>query len=379
MFSYYGPMHDGPVWKLWLEPKNFSLPRSWQSLDPIDGDRIGESLMNGHTLEEALTLAGRMSRFWNAGLRELDTLEISDEAKREQWSVAHAVGLLFESGRNILEFYYLRDQLGRGIKPAENLDSMRTIVEAEIRQSKALALMCVQDGRLGYHSEAEGYKFFPEKLEERIAHLEMILATEFVEVQERIDKGLAPLAYYLGEEEGIPHYKMGRDGIENADWELMSDGKTAFRVAYDDEDIAIEFKSERVCGLTLCPEFALMWPDASLVAKPDGSIALLHDHFMYYQLYGERAAKNLGRWNCKVMSDKGTHLLFTVKRADTDWDGVTPMKLKLASELLEVSGKAGHVYEATDEPMVLWSVEADPVITLGKSSVSPGQYGWLMP
>ncbi|MBR6747441.1 MAG: hypothetical protein IKM07_00770 [Clostridia bacterium] len=379
MFSYYGPMHDGPVWKLWLKPKNFSLPRSWQSLDPIDGDRIGESLMNGHTLEEALTLAGRMSRFWNAGLRELDMLEISDEAKREQWSVAHAVGLLFESGRNILEFYHLRDQLGHGIKPAENLDSMRTIVEAEIRQSKALALMCVQDGRLGYHSEAEGYKFFPEKLEERIAHLEMILATEFVEVQERIDKGLAPLAYYLGEEEGIPHYKMGRDGIENADWELMSDGKTAFRVAYDDEDIAIEFKSERVCGLTLCPEFALMWPDASLVAKPDGSIALLHDHFMYYQLYGERAAKNLGRWTCKVMSDKGTHLLFTVKRADTDWDGVTPMKLKLASELLEVSGKAGHVYEATDEPMVLWSVEADPVITLGKSSVSPGQYGWLMP
>jgi len=150
-------------------------------------------------------------------------------------------------------------------------------------------------------------------------------------------------------------------------------------LTYDDEDIAIEFKSERVCGLTLCPEFALMWPDASLVAKPDGSIALLHDHFMYYQLYGERAAKNLGRWNCKVMSDKGTHLLFTVKRADTDWDGVTPMKLKLASELLEVSGKAGHVYEATDEPMVLWSVEADPVITLGKSSVSPGQYGWLMP
>nr|MBQ4318276.1 hypothetical protein [Clostridia bacterium] len=60
MFSYYGPMHDDVVWKLALKPKNFSLARTWQGLDPIDGDRIGEALLNGHTLDEALTLANSM-------------------------------------------------------------------------------------------------------------------------------------------------------------------------------------------------------------------------------------------------------------------------------------------------------------------------------
>lgn len=41
-FSYYGPMHDGVVWELQLEPKNNRLPRTWLYLDTADGDRIYE-------------------------------------------------------------------------------------------------------------------------------------------------------------------------------------------------------------------------------------------------------------------------------------------------------------------------------------------------
>ena len=114
MFSYYGPMHDSVVWALQLEPKNFSLPRSWQTLDPTDGDRICESLLSGHTLDEAVTLAGRMVTYWNAGLRELEKVGELDENRKGQGSVAAALGILFSGGRDILEFYQLRDKLGRG-------------------------------------------------------------------------------------------------------------------------------------------------------------------------------------------------------------------------------------------------------------------------
>ena len=375
MFSYYGPMHDGPVWKLWLEPKNFSLPRSWQSLDPIDGDRIGECLVGGHTLEEGAELARRMSLYWNAGLRELESQIPDDADQNEELSVARAIGLIFESGSNILEFYRLRDQLGHNIRPRVTLDAMRMLVEAEIGISRALSRLCVQDGRLGYHSEAEGYKFFPEKLDERIEQLEELLETEFVRVGERIDAGLAPLAYYLGEEEGFPHYKMSRSGLENAPWELLSDGVSRFRAAYDAENISFELHIPKDHGVVLAPEFKLLWPDPPMVARPDSSINPGHEFLMYYQYFGKRAEDKRNMWDCKVLPGEDTHLLITAKRAGTDWDGVTPMKLSIAAEHVSTAGVPGELFA----PKILWNVEEDPVITLGKNHVSPGRFGWLMP
>ncbi|MDD5604248.1 MAG: hypothetical protein PHG48_09295, partial [Eubacteriales bacterium] len=184
MFSYYGPMHDGPVWELQLKPKNFSLPRTWQTLDPTDGDRIGEALLSGHTLEEALTLTGRIAENWSQGLKTLNGLKAADGEKEEQQSVAATLGILFNSGHNILEFYLRRDMLGRGIEPEDNLEKMRGIVLREIKNSRELTAFCIKDPRLGYHSEGEGFKFFPEKLEHRIAQLERLLKTEFPETAE---------------------------------------------------------------------------------------------------------------------------------------------------------------------------------------------------
>ena len=44
------------------------------------------------------------------------------------------------------------------------LDEMESIVKEEINRSLRMVELCRFDSRLGFHSEAEGYKYFPEKL-----------------------------------------------------------------------------------------------------------------------------------------------------------------------------------------------------------------------
>jgi len=374
MFSYYGPMHDSVVWELQLKPKNFSLPRTWQTLDPTDGDRICEALLEGHTLTEAITLTGRMVTFWNAGLKELEKLTDLDAERRGQVSVAMTLGVLFSGGHDILEFYDFRDKIGHGEKPAEYLDAMKAIVNRAIRQSISMKALCAADGRLGYHSEGEGYKFFAKKLDYRIESLKKLLETEFPEVEERIAKGLAPLAYYEGEEEGIPHCQMSGNGIENAEWAKLTDGKAAFRVAYDEKTLTIDLSAPYTCDFLLTPEFKLLWTEVSVNFKPDGSKTHYHSALMYHSLFGERAEKNLARWNVEVLDGEGTNLRITLDRKDIAWDGVTPMKLRVAA-----MPEAGMLVPGQEDRGILWNVEENPVVTLGKNEDSPCEFGWLMP
>ena len=374
MFSYYGPMHDSVVWELQLLPKNFSLPRTWQTLDPTDGDRIGEALLEGHTLPEAITLVGQMVDYWNAGLRELETLEGLDEERKGQLSVAKALGVLFSGGYDVLKFYDFRDRMGHGENPQEALNAMREIVVRGIEQSEAMKALCAADGRLGYHSEGEGYKFFPKKLDYRIASLKRLLETEFPEVERRIAEGKAPLAYYEGMEEEVKHCQMSKNGIENAEWQKLCDEKAAFRVAYDEHELTIELNAPYRCEFLLTPEFKLMWPEVSVTLTPDGKKTLYHSALMYHSLFGSRADESLARWNVEVLPGKGTHLKVRLERGRIAWDGQTPMKLRVSAFADAVNLKPGQ-----EERGILWCEEEEPVVTLGKNEVSPCEFGWLMP
>ena len=172
MFSYYGPMHDGVVWELSLLPKNKPLSRSWLLLDPPDGDRIGECLQSGHTLEEAILLTDKIRKEWTEGMKYLPAV-----GPKEQKTLARALEILFASGNNIVRFYSLREQLGLTAyekkeggqadaslkaKRLALLEEMEALVQEEISNSEEMIGLCQQDNRLGYHSEAEGFKFFPE-------------------------------------------------------------------------------------------------------------------------------------------------------------------------------------------------------------------------
>jgi len=143
MFSYYGPMHDSVAWHLSLIPKNKELPRSWLVVDKFDGDRMSDCLFYGHTLDEAIILTSKMSDLWKKGL---SYLKGDDKA----WSVERAVGLLFESGNNILKFYRLREELAHGSDDKlKILCRMESIVSEEIENSKAMIKLCKIDNTLG--------------------------------------------------------------------------------------------------------------------------------------------------------------------------------------------------------------------------------------
>lgn len=359
MFSYYGPMHDGVVWELALFPKNRPLPRTWLLSDRPDGDRIGECLQSGHTLEEAISLTEAMKNAWEEGLQKLP-----ESGPKEQKSVAEALAVLFGSGNNILRFYSLREQLGKGNDDAEAiLQALEAIVEEEISNSRQMISLCREDTRLGYHSEAEGYKFFPEKLESRIRQLQKLKETEFVQVKDNLQNGKMPLKYYLGicnNGSSIEHaYYMEHGSLETAEYTLLQNG-AAFRVAYDSENIWVELLTNEQSRWVLCFEYRLMWPAPAVVLE-QGKIDLALCAYTHQSIFGERIQQELDKYTLQEVNGEKGHLLLKISREKTGWTEDRPLKARIVAD--EVS----------------WVEEDEPVCTLGKVESSPGQFGWLLP
>lgn len=382
MFSYYGPMHDGVVWELALEPKDTSLPRSWQLVDKPDGDRIGECLQTGHTLREAVILSENMRREWSLGMGALP-----DNGPEEQRSVAEALEILFASGNNILRFYELRRALAVGdtqARAAEDaagqeasvavgqetseavsggdsdaivLQAMEDIVDAETDNSIYMAALCEKDSRLGYHSEAEGYKFFPEKLFDRAEKLKQLKDTEFFRVRQRIAEGNEPFSWYLGKEG--PGYQMKKGAIEAAFFETIAD-QGAFRVSYDEENIYVELQGAKGTSFRLHFEYELLWPAPGIIVE-DGKIRLTLRALTHQSVFGEKIGQELDKYKLLASEPEQGHYLLAVSRAKCGWRKDTPLRLMIAAN--EVS----------------WIYDEDPVHTLGKNEISPGEFGWLRP
>lgn len=365
MFSYYGPMHDSVVWKLALKPKNFSLPRTWQTVDPADGDRIGECILNMHTIEEILTLLEGMYKHWESGAKILESINDNNIESNEQKSVANAINILFKSGYNIVAFYKLREDLGLQKGDAKRtLESMRQIVIDEIENSRRMIPLWNEDSRLGYHSEGEGYKFFPEKLADRIEYLSDLLDTEFNEVAERIKNNQAPLEYYEGIEDNadLKRYSLSSEALEIAPWEdINTSSGSKFRMAYDDSNLYIELLSSKKEKFILSPEFRLLWPDADVVIEPDGTSSLTLDGTHFFGLFKERGAEELKKYRIDVLSDQGTHLVVTIRRSEVGLESIRPFKMKIT---------AGETS---------WCREEKPIYLLGKTKTSPGDFGWILP
>lgn len=325
MFSYYGPMHDSVVWQLYLKPRDNYLPRSWQLLDEPNGDRIHEALWQGHTLDEALLLSDIMSKKWNSGLEKL-ALPKNDEG----YTVSAALALLFESGRNILEFFKLRRDLGIGVGNASSqLMQMRELVEREIKNSEAMIPLCETDKRLGYHSEAEGFKFFPKKLRARIEQLRELLSTEFPEVEERIKQGKKPLEFYTGRKDGHPvegSYTMNSG-------ELRSFGKNAhaFSVDYNDESITLTVKAKSKESCVVCFEFEPLVPSPSITLSRDGTIDFVSEVYTHHSMFGDKFDKERKKYLLSTVED-AFGITYTLKadRKACGWQENTPLRLRLS-------------------------------------------------
>ncbi len=360
MFSYYGPMHDGMVWELALLPKNYSLSRSWLLCDPTDGDRLGECLFQGHTASEVLELLRGMDEWWQKGLNELKKISVWDE-NGEQITIAKTLGLLIKSGKNIVEFYKLRNDLGYARGDArEILKRLAEIVCEEMLGCDEMSELCKADNRLGFHSEAEGFKFFPEKLAWRKTKLKALLETEFPIVEKRLNEGKTPLAYFDGEEEDVKSYVAGRGRIAEAEWELLSDGESKFKVAISEKQICVELYSPRKTDFMLCNEFELFFPSSQVVVKSDGRLNLYRDCMTHQSVLDERIEEEKGKWQVQDLSERTeTHLLITLKKEEVGFVR-EPYKMLL---------------KTTDN--ALWQNDENPVRTLGKVLITPRDFGWI--
>ncbi len=258
-FGYYGPMHDGPVWPLYPEPKNLPIAPSWElGFDPT-GDRVGEGYLASHTPDEVVYLCERMSNQYNNGIALLDSIE--DDYRdmpdiMRDFRVCRALGIQLESGYNIMKFYLLREQLPTTPQNQRlgKLRIMRDITEREVQNSRKLAALSAVEPSLGFHSEAEGYRYYPEKLEWRAQLLENLLETTFPMLERRIADKLDIFPEYSGRDESFknvaahhiaePYSDASWASVEvHSDFTCHADGaenrETSWQAAYDAENLYI--------------------------------------------------------------------------------------------------------------------------------------------
>ena len=314
-FEWYSPMQDSPCAPYHLEPIDLPMPSTWLLDDMAGADRVCDSLLDGHTLGEAIDLCTAMCDSWDEGREILSALvprEHPDAA--EQITVADAVGIIFRSGLNTLRFYDLRNKLALGhTDPAPTLSEMRGIVYEEIENSRALIPITERDNRIGYHSEAHGYKIFPEKLKWRIGELEKLLETEFVTVSDRISRGELPIPFYYGKEDGAVCYNIDSNDIEAAEWmdfvRLCDSGAARLRMAYTDDGYRLEIEvSGGADYIRIDPEFKIFHRTSPIFLRGGG---LEINESPGYSLFGERLIERRALFGSSYHTD-GEKSVYTI-------------------------------------------------------------------
>lgn len=351
MFSYYGPMHDGVCWELQLEPKYSNLPRTWLYQDAANGDSIFECIQLGHTLEEVTTLLAMMKENWQKGLAILPK-----ECPKEQKHVADALDLLIKSGNNIMNFYKLREELeNAGNDGKKILAQMENIVKEEIENSSRMIDVCIADSRIGYHSEAENYKFFPEQLKKRIKALNTLLETEFKTVAKRLDEGKAPFEAPM-----MPslQYKLAKN-LDEAKKEVFGKSKTSFKAAYDDENLYLELESEKDAELTVKFSFKKGWYTEEVYFK-SGKSSIPN---MYLGLPEKTREKMLEKFTFEYETNSRDKYKIAVNRKELGWTEDKPFYFRVSAEF---------------EERELWSQVEVPFLRLGIGYM-PEEFGLLIP
>jgi len=224
-FAWYGPVHDAVAWPLHLKPVDTPIAPSWLLGHPPSGDRIGECIGFEHHLEEVIVLCEQMHRTWSEGLQLLLPLLKKYHGRIDhvlEIGVAQAVGIQIRSALNVLKFYSEREKLyskTSPVAPEESLKRLRCLVEEEIENSKALEKLSLADSRLGFHSEAEGYKYFPAKLRWRTLLLEGLLSEDFPEMEGLLRQGTPlPLPFEPPPEESCYQCPITTRSLGKKEW-----------------------------------------------------------------------------------------------------------------------------------------------------------------
>lgn len=338
-FEWHGPMTDAPTWPLHLEPVDLPVSRSYKLSNMVGCDRLGETFLQEFTYEEILFLCDAMREKWQQGLELLQQLDhCGDYAKQEQQWVAQALSILFDSGTNVLRFYYLREQLGLGRGDGmQRLEEMRRLVVLEKENSRVLAELCEKDKRLGYHCEAVGFKFFSQKLKWRIQELEKLLETEFPAVENRLMAGQTPLPFYFGRHPEGHRYVTEQKNIDAAIWEHFvfengqQDANARIRMAETEESFLIQVEVlEESPVIRINPEFRMFVPYAPVKLQVGTSPVL--QNARTYGFFGDKLAPEEAKWACEEQKIS-SGIRWTVKLAKKDFfEEDVPFRLAVTKE-----------------------------------------------
>lgn len=304
IFAWYGPINDAVARPLHLLPIDMAVPSNWLLTQSTEGDRFGECIGMMHTPEEVLILLDEMRRTWLTGVKLLETIEIP----REMLVLARAIFILIKSAYNMVKFYLKRNELGyMSGDSKEILKSMEQIIIEEIENSEAMKELCIEDRRLGYHSEAVGFKFFPEKLDWRINRLKETLKDEFLVVRQRLAQSLPPLKFFTGEEGRSYSLALGKketfvfeDGTEDKD--------TSVSIKKTEESYIITIDTHHTDELIINAEFMMFVPYVPVRISADGSVTVYdpQGYFLTEKALKEETAK----WHCTRANDVCTITLY---------------------------------------------------------------------
>ena len=327
-FTWFGPLHCSIVWPLHLFPVDLPIAPSWEFGYPDSGDRIGECIGFKYTFEEILRLLGQMDDCWQKGVAIFDYLAGKynrNPERQRDLNLGKAIGLQIRSARNAFSFYDLREKLPF-LPQAEQFvkwEEMAAIVREEITNSLQMCELCLNDPRLGFHSEAEGYKFFPAKLEWRVRLLEELLSRDFPRVYTAIADGTPLFPEYTGMTVVENSYRCAGSRPEAATaW--WNDGTGSWRAWNSDKQFHLELKwqaDDVVPGfIGIAVEPRRLWPVVRFEIATDGE---KQGHLSVME--------GVAEWDTNIRkTGKYSVATFTLPFAAIPWyDGTRPLRVNL--------------------------------------------------
>ena len=244
-FQYYGPMHDGVVWPLHLKSVLEKMPRTWKPDYEPAGDAVGEFL-NSFDLAEMVVQTRCLADEWEEGWKELQNFigeYKGDRAREMDAMLIEALNCHFNAGADIIEFYFHRNRMLNGMAEfCRSIDLLEDIVRRQIPVSDRMAELCENDPRLGYHSEAEVYKYFPAKLKWRSETLKQLLEKDFPALRAAVAQGITP-AEFLEEKPALQCGKVYES--DSFKWRADLEGRT-LKVTLDVDKLDCELEDEAI-------------------------------------------------------------------------------------------------------------------------------------
>ncbi len=386
--GYIGPMHDSVVWHLHLKPVNRRLTPTWLSDFPAPGDRILECISStlgvgdSFSLDEIIKLTSRMARIWAEGVRAMHPLygAADTRERRRELGVAEAVGLLFAAAAGIFKFYRLREKMifATGTPRLKMLRQMEKLVREQIDYSTGMLKLCADDPTLGFHSEAEGYKFNAESLRERIGSLHSLLENDFKDVERQIRRGEPLFPEYTGatpdgltlknnssaDIANLGYYALTyKEAYPNLDFVRLDNQRapgTSFRATYGAHALTLFLDAEtpmpRDRFIIYLETRKLAWPEI-ITVYADGKTLCKHDK------HGIRAIV--------TKSESGWHAELKIPLSILGSEQGPPKPLRINIE---------RTYEKDGRENTIAWIQPKPlryIFVLGAHN--PDDYGWLLP